>query len=280
MKFVRFGDAGAERPGVMVDEETILDISSRVPDIGPATMHLLPQLAESLGSDSGLPRVEVGSVRFGSPVARPNKIIGVGLNYREHVAEAGADIPEEPVIFMKATSSLSGPYDDILIPPGFDKVDWEVELALVVATTCRSLQDEDSAEASIAGYAIGHDVSDRGYQLERGGQWVKGKSADTFSPVGPWLVTPDEVPDVLDLELHCSVNGERRQSGSTSQMIFSPNHIVWYLSQFMTLEPGDIILTGTPKGVGLSTGEYLRPADEVELEISGMGRQRQTLRSV
>lgn len=279
MKFVRFGSKGEEIPGVLVDEETVVDISSAMPDIGPATMQSLPQLAEDLGSGSGLSRVDVNTVRIGSPIARPNKIIGVGLNYSEHVAEAGADIPEEPVIFMKATSSLSGPYDDILIPPGFEKMDWEVELALVIAQTCRSLQDEESAAGCIAGYAVGHDVSDRGYQLERGGQWVKGKSADTFSPLGPWLVTPDEVPNVLDLELRCSVNGELRQSGSTASMIFAPNHIVWYLSQFMTLEPGDLILTGTPKGVGLSTGKYLRPGDVVELEIPGLGRQRQTLRS-
>jgi 2-keto-4-pentenoate hydratase/2-oxohepta-3-ene-1,7-dioic acid hydratase in catechol pathway len=179
---------------------------------------------------------------------------------------------------MKATSSLSGPYDDIVFPPGFDKVDWEVELALVVGTAATSLASEEEATRHIAGYALAHDVSERAFQLERGGQWMKGKSADTFSPLGPWLVTPDDVPDVLDLELKCWVNGDLRQSGSTSTMIFSPAHIVWYLSQFMTIEPGDVVLTGTPKGVGLATGNYLEPGDRLQLEIPGLGVQRQTCR--
>ena len=278
MRFVRFGEKGQERPGVILEDGVILDITSLVDDLGPETVGSLRDIAERVGDGEGLPRVALDEVRLGAPVSRPHKIVGIGLNYAEHAAEAGADIPTEPVVFMKATSSLSGPYDDIVIPPGFDKVDWEVELALVIGQTAKALPDEQAALECIAGYALAHDVSERAYQLERGGQWVKGKSADTFSPLGPYLVTRDEIPNPLDLRLRCMVNGELRQSGSTSTMIFSPTHIVWYLSQFMTVEPGDVILTGTPKGVGMSTGNYLVPGDVVELEIPGLGDQRQTCR--
>ena len=278
MRFVRFGVRGNETPGVQWDEQTILDISGMVDDIGPDTIGSLQALVEQIGTGDGLPRVDAGGVRLGAPVSRPHKIVGVGLNYAEHAAEAGAETPTEPVVFMKATSSLSGPYDDVVFPSGFDKVDWEVELALVIGTAATSLASEEEAMGHIAGYALAHDVSERAFQLERGGQWMKGKSADTFSPLGPWLVTPDELPNVGDLELKCWVNGELRQSGSTSTMIFSPAHIVWYLSQFMTIEPGDIVLTGTPKGVGLATGEYLQPGDRLHLEIPGLGVQRQTCR--
>ena len=278
MRFVRFGERDQERPGVILEDGVILDITSLVDDIGPETVGSLRDIPEQVGDGEGLPRVALSDVRLGAPVSRPHKIIGIGLNYAEHAAEAGADIPTEPVVFMKATSSLSGPYDDIVIQPGFDKVDWEVELALVIGQTAKALPDEQAALKCIAGYALAHDVSERAYQLERGGQWVKGKSADSFSPLGPYLVTPDEIPNPLDLPLRCRVNGELRQSGSTSTMIFSPTHIVWYLSQFMTVEPGDVILTGTPKGVGMSTGTYLVPGDVVELEIPGLGDQRQTCR--
>ncbi|MDH3247797.1 MAG: fumarylacetoacetate hydrolase family protein [Acidimicrobiia bacterium] len=278
MKFVRFGAQGNETPGVQWDEETILDISSIVDDIGPDTVGSLKTIVERVGDGAGLPSLAVAGVRLGAPISRPHKIIGVGLNYAEHIAEAGVETPTEPVVFMKATSSLSGPCDDIVFPPGFDKVDWEVELALVIGTAARSLAGEEEAMGHIAGYALAHDVSERAFQLERGGQWMKGKSADTFSPLGPWLVTPDEIPNVGDLELKCWVNGELRQSGSTSTMIFSPGHIVWYLSQFMTIEPGDVVLTGTPKGVGLATGNYLEPGDRLQLEIPGLGVQRQTCR--
>jgi len=278
MKFVRFGSAGNERPGVLLDEATVLDISSLAADIGPDSMASLPELSKRVASSTGLPTHDVDSVRLGSPVARPHKIVGVGLNYAEHAAESGMEIPTEPIVFMKATSSLSGPFDDLLMAPWFLKVDWEVELALVIGGVASNVADDAAAGGFIAGYALANDVSERSYQLERGGQWMKGKSADTFSPIGPWLVTPDEIGDVGDLELFCRVNGETRQAGSTSTMIFSPSHIIWYISQFMTLEPGDLILTGTPKGVGLSTGTYLQDGDVVELEIPGLGQQRQTCR--
>ena len=280
MKFVRFGTAGEERPGVLANEGTILDLSSIVPDIGPETIGHVMGLDDAILSDTRLPSVAVGSTRLGSPVSRPRKIIGVGLNYAEHAAEAGVEPPTEPVVFMKATSSLCGPNDDILIPAAFEKVDWEVELALVVGATARRLGSESQAIPHIAGYAIAHDVSERAFQLERGGQWVKGKSADTFSPLGPWLVTPSDIADVDNLSLRCWVNGELRQDGTSSDMIFGPGYIVWYLSQVMTLEPGDVILTGTPKGVGLATGTYLKPGDVVELEISSLGRQRQVCRAI
>lgn len=275
MRFVRFGQPGSERPGVQWDDETILDISAIVDDIGHDTVGYLPAVIERIGEGVGLPRVHAAGIRLGAPIARPHKIIGVGLNYAAHAAESGAELPTEPVVFMKATSSLSGPYDDIVFPPGFYKVDWEVELALVIGARASCLSDELAANDCIAGYAIGHDVSERAFQLERGGQWMKGKSADTFSPLGPWLVTPDEVPDSLNLELECRVNGELRQAASTSTMIFSPDHIVWYISQFMTIEPGDVILTGTPEGIALASGDYLRPGDQVRLEITGLGVQQQ-----
>ncbi len=278
MKLVRFGPPGQEQPGLVVDDSNFVDISGVFPDIGPDTIGRIGEIA---GLDTtGLPLIPLDSVRLGSPVSRPHKVIGVGQNYADHAAEAGVAPPSEPVIFMKASSSMCGPDDDILIHPGFEKVDWEVELGLVIAKTARFLADEQEAAGVIAGYLIGNDVSDRAFQLEREGQWVKGKSADTFMPLGPWLVTPDEIADVLDLPLRCSVNGDLRQNGNTAEMIFKPNHVIWYVSQCMTLEPGDVVLTGTPSGVGLSTGEYLAPGDVMELEIPGLGRQRQVCRAI
>lgn len=277
MKFVRFGPKGEERPGVLVDDGTILDISTLVADIGPGTVGGLGEIAGRI-DPSVLPRVDVSGVRLGSPVARPHKILGIGLNYVDHASEAAMDVPAEPIVFQKATSSLSGPYDDILIPPGAEKLDYEVELGVVIGATARYLGSVDEAREVIAGYTIAHDVSERSHQLERSGQWTKGKSADTFSPLGPWLVTPDEVPDPGDLHIECRVNGTVRQRSRTSNMLFSVTHIIWHLSQFMTLEPGDVIMTGTPPGVALSTGEYLREGDVVELEIEGLGLQRQVCR--
>ncbi|HLU31203.1 MAG TPA: fumarylacetoacetate hydrolase family protein [Acidimicrobiia bacterium] len=277
MKFVRFGPKGEERPGVLVDDGTILDISTLVADIGPGTVGGLGEIAGRI-DPSVLPRVDVSGVRLGSPVARPHKILGIGLNYVDHASEAAMDVPAEPIVFQKATSSLSGPYDDILIPPGAEKLDYEVELGVVIGATARYLGSVDEAREVIAGYTIAHDVSERSHQLERSGQWTKGKSADTFSPLGPWLVTPDEVPDPGDLHIECRVNGAVRQRSRTSNMLFSVTHIIWHLSQFMTLEPGDVIMTGTPPGVALSTGEYLREGDVVELEIEGLGLQRQVCR--
>lgn len=277
MRFVRFGQVGEERPGVL-DGDVIVDIGSHVDDIGPSSIGSLGSLRPS--DFDGLPRVSLERVRLGSPVARPGKIIGVGFNYVDHASEAKVEVPSEPIIFMKASSSISGPYDDILIPPGADKVDWEVELAVVIGTTALRLASEADARDMIAGYTIGHDVSERAHQLERGGHWTKGKSADTFCPVGPWLVTPDELDDPTDLTLECRVNGETKQSGSTSMMLFATDHLIWHLSQFMTLEPGDLILTGTPPGVGLSTGTYLRDGDVVDLEVEGLGHQRQVCRQL
>lgn len=278
MRFVRFGPPGEERPGLLVDDRTILDISSLVSDLGPGTLASLPELVSAVESASGLERVAVDSVRLGPPVSRPHKILGIGLNYADHAAEAGMDLPSEPVVFSKATSSYAGPFDDIVLPPGADKVDWEVELGVVIGEVARHLPDAAAARSVIAGYTIVHDVSERFWQLERSGQWMIGKSYDTFCPTGPWLVTPDEVDDVDDLALACRVNGETRQSGSTSTMIFGVEHIVWYLSQILTLEPGDLIATGTPPGVGLASGTYLDDGDVVELEVAGLGTQRQTCR--
>jgi 2,4-diketo-3-deoxy-L-fuconate hydrolase len=278
MRFVRFGQPGAERPGVLVDEDEILDISPLVADLGPPTLDRLSELAAAITTAPGLSSVSLDEVRLGSPVARPHKILGIGLNYADHATEAGMELPDEPVVFSKATSSLSGPFDDIRLPASAEKVDWEVELGVVVGRLARHLPDESAAEDAIAGYTIAHDVSERSYQLERGGQWIKGKSADTFCPTGPWLVTPDEIGDVTNLELHCRVNGVPMQSGSTATMIFTPRHIVWYLSQFLTLEPGDLILTGTPPGVGMASGTYLEDGDIVELEVTGLGIQRQACR--
>jgi 2-keto-4-pentenoate hydratase/2-oxohepta-3-ene-1,7-dioic acid hydratase in catechol pathway len=222
----------------------------------------------------------IAGVRFGSPVARPSKVVCIGLNYADHVKEAGAETPTEPVVFMKANNTIVGPDDDVLIPPGSVKTDYEVELAIIIGKTCRYLPDEAAALDAIAGYATSNDVSEREYQIERGGQWVKGKSAETFNPLGPYIVTPDEAGDPQTLDLTLSVNGEQRQSSNTKQMIFSVGHIVWYLSQFMVLEPGDVINTGTPHGValGLDDSAYLRDGDVMELTIEGLGTQRQTCR--
>ena len=280
VKFVRFGAQGAEKPGVLVDDDTVVDISSLVGDIGPETMSDLGGLVERVDAARDLPTHSVSSVRLGTPMARPRKMIAVGLNYADHAAESGMDVPTEPVIFMKATSSFSGPFDELLIPPGALKLDWEVELGIVIGENASYLADEAAALGVIAGYVVVHDVSERAYQIERGGQWVKGKSADTFSPTGPWLVTADEIADVNDLDLTLSVNGETRQTGNTSTMIFAVDHIVWYLSQFMTLEAGDLILTGTPPGVGMATNTYLKDGDVVELGVAGLGSQRQVCRQL
>lgn len=280
MRFVRFGPVGRERPGVMIVERAgvCLDISEVVSDISPETIGGLGEITSRVRSTPGLPEVDVSRVRLGSPIGRPRKIIAIGFNYADHVAEAQAEIPTEPVAFMKATSSICGPDDDVVFPRGATKVDWEIELGVVVGSEGRYLDDEVEAEQSIAGYVVVNDVSERAFQLERGGQWMKGKSADTFTPVGPWLVTPDEIADPLDLSLSLSVNGEIRQNASTSTMIFSPAHCVWYLSQFMTLEPGDLIVTGTPPGVGLATGEYLEIGDVMKATIAGLGTQTQRCR--
>ena len=226
-----------------------------------------------------LPVVAAEGLRVGAPVARPGKIVCIGLNYSDHAAESGAEVPAEPVVFMKATNTMVGPYDEVLVPRGSLKTDWEVELAVIIGKRARYLGSREEAREVIAGYAVVNDVSEREFQLERGGQWDKGKSCETFNPLGPWLVTADEVPDPQNLAMRLSVNGEVRQDGVTKNMIFDVAEIVRYLSQFMVLDPGDVINTGTPAGVamGMPGQPYLRAGDVMELEIEGLGRQRQTV---
>ena len=217
--------------------------------------------------------------RIGSPIARPHQILCIGLNYRDHAAETGQAVPAEPILFTKSPNTLVGPNDDVRIPRGSTKTDWEVELGVVIGKRASYLDDEAAANDAIAGYVVVNDVSERAFQIERSGQWSKGKSAETFNPAGPWLVTPDEVPDVLALGMTLDVNGTRRQNGSTSTMVFSPAFIVHYLSQFLVLEPGDLINTGTPPGVGMGFKPpvWLQPGDVMELSIDRLGSQRQTV---
>jgi 2-keto-4-pentenoate hydratase/2-oxohepta-3-ene-1,7-dioic acid hydratase in catechol pathway len=280
MKLLRVGEAGAERPALGLPDGRVIDVSSRVKafdgaflaDGGPA------RLAEAVARDAGaFPVVDVGRTRIGAPIARPGNIVAIGLNYADHAREAGMEIPKEPIVFTKAPSSYSGPNDTVLIPPGSQKTDWEVELGIVIGRLARNLRDEAAGRDAIAGYTIVNDVSERAFQLERGPTWIKGKSARTFCPTGPWLVTPDEVPDPQALALALKVNGAQMQKGSTGTMIFGCHHLVWYVSQFMDLEPGDLIATGTPPGVGMGMKppRFLKPGDVMELEITGLGTQRQ-----
>lgn len=236
------------------------------------------RVREALERDA-LPVIDAEGLRIGAPIARPGKIVCIGLNYSDHAAESGADVPAEPVVFMKASNTLVGPYDEVLVPRDSVKTDWEVELAVVIGKRARYLESRQEALDAVAGYAVANDVSEREFQLERGGQWDKGKSCETFNPMGPWLVTADEVGDPQDLPLRLWVNGELRQNGDTKNMIFDVAEIVRYLSRFMVLEPGDVINTGTPAGVamGMPGQPYLRAGDVVELEIGGLGRQRQSV---
>ncbi|WP_370132419.1 fumarylacetoacetate hydrolase family protein [Streptacidiphilus sp. EB103A] len=284
MRFLRVGPSGAERPALLgSDGVTAYDLSGVTPDIDGRFLGRLldggaAALAE-LAEQGGLPLLELAGQRIGAPVARPPKVVCVGLNYRDHAAEAGAEIPAEPVLFMKASSTVVGPDDEVLVPRRSEKTDYEVELAIVIGRTARYLDAPADADSVIAGYALSNDVSEREFQIERGGTWDKGKSCETFNPLGPWLVTPDEIPDVQRLVLRTTVNGELRQQGSTADMIFTVRHIVWYISQFMVLEPGDVINTGTPAGVAMGRPDkaYLRPGDVMELSIDGLGTMRQTL---
>ena len=278
MKLLRVGDVGEERPAVLLPDGRVLDVSSVVRDydgnffecVGLAR---LEQIARSVGRE-----IDLTGLRIGAPIARPWKVVNIGLNYADHALESQVPVPKEPVVFMKASNAVIGPYDTVLLPPGSLQTDWEVELAVVIGKTARYLQDEQSAASHIAGYCISNDVSEREHQLNRGGQWTKGKSAETFNPLGPWLVTPDELPDPLHLNMSLDVNGIRRQTGNTRSMIFGVRHLVWYVSQFMVLEPGDVISTGTPPGVGLAQKPkplFLRENDVMEVQIQGLGRQRQ-----
>jgi 2-keto-4-pentenoate hydratase/2-oxohepta-3-ene-1,7-dioic acid hydratase in catechol pathway len=280
MKLLRVGPSGAERPAALDDEGRLRDLTGVVPDIDGAFLAGSgPERAAAALADGDLPVLDVDGLRIGAPL-RPGKIVCIGLNYRDHAAESNLPVPAEPVVFMKAPDTVIGPYDQVLVPRGSTKTDWEVELAVVIGRTARYLESEADALACVGGYAVSHDVSEREFQLERGGQWDKGKSCETFNPLGPWLVTADEVPDPQALGLRLWVNGEARQNGSAKDMIFGVAEIVRYLSQFMVLYPGDLINTGTPAGVALGQPEpkpYLRAGDVVELEVDGLGRQRQEI---
>jgi 2,4-diketo-3-deoxy-L-fuconate hydrolase len=282
MKLMRIGAVGAEKPVVRVSEESYVDLSDVVADFNE-------EFFGRGGLDSIRPivakRLETGVVtslageRIGAPIARPHQILCIGLNYSDHAAETGQPVPSEPILFTKSPNTLIGPNDDVRIPRGSTKTDWEVELGIVIGKRTSYLDSLDQARDAIAGFVVVNDVSERAFQIERGGQWSKGKSAETFNPAGPWLVTPDEIDDVLKLGMWLDVNGVRRQTGSTSTMIFDPYFIVHYLSQFLVLEPGDLINTGTPPGVGMGMNPqvWLKSGDVMALGIDGLGSQRQNV---
>jgi 2-keto-4-pentenoate hydratase/2-oxohepta-3-ene-1,7-dioic acid hydratase in catechol pathway len=277
MKLVRFGPTGREKPGILDDKGRVRDLSKLVPDlVGDA---LSPRSLAKLRKApiDKLPLVK-GSPRLGPCVGNVRNFVAIGLNFADHAAEAGMPLPKEPVVFSKATSCICGPNDDTIIPKESKKLDYEVELAIVIGSRARYLA-KDTAMDAVAGYCIGNDVSERTFQLERsGGQWYKGKSSETFGPLGPWLVTKDEIKDPQNLGMWLTVNGKTRQQGSTKTMIFGVAHLVWYCSQFIVLEPGDVIITGTPPGVALGmkpTPQFLKPGDMVRLGIDGLGEQQQ-----
>jgi 2-keto-4-pentenoate hydratase/2-oxohepta-3-ene-1,7-dioic acid hydratase in catechol pathway len=279
MKLLRYGAAGAERPALVDANGTIRDISAHVSDLSGAALN--PEnLAKLAALDvTSLPEVSADE-RLGACVAGTGKFICIGLNYSDHAAETGATVPPEPVIFMKATSAIVGPNDDVLIPRGSEKTDWEVELGVVIGKTAKYVSEADAMDY-VAGYCVSHDVSERAFQTERSGQWTKGKSCDTFGPIGPWLVTTDEIADPQNLKMWLTVNGETMQNGSTQTMVYGVAFLVSYLSQFMSLHPGDVISTGTPPGVGLGLKppRFLKAGDVVELGIEGLGTQKQTFRA-
>jgi len=280
MKLIRIGDPGSEKPGALVDRDHYVDLSDVVTDFDEAFFggggldRIRPIVAERTAS-----AVPLGGQRLGAPIARPHQIMCVGLNYSDHAAETGQAVPSEPILFTKSPNTLVGPNDDVRIPRGSTKLDWEVELGIVIGKRTSYLGDVDEARDAIAGWVLVNDVSERAFQMERGGQWLKGKSAETFNPAGPWLVTQDEIANVNDLPMWLDVNGVRRQTGSTSTMVFDPFFIVHYISQFMVLEPGDLINTGTPPGVGMGFDPqmWLQERDVMTLGIDGLGEQRQTV---
>lgn len=277
MKLIRFGAAGQEKPGVLINDKRI-DVSSIVTDYNEAFFENdgLAKLEEALKSNTSFPEVS-NDIRLGSPVARPSKIICIGLNYVDHCEETGAAIPEEPIIFFKSTTSLCGPNDNLIIPKNSDKTDWEVELAFVVGKKASYVAEEDALNY-LAGYCLLNDYSERAFQIERGGQWAKGKGCDTFAPLGPVLATADEIKDVNNLSMWLTVNGKKFQNSNTSNLIFKIPFLIHYLSQFMTLLPGDVISTGTPPGVGLGIKPdpvYIKPGDVIELGIEGLGTSKQ-----
>ncbi|SNX73382.1 2-keto-4-pentenoate hydratase/2-oxohepta-3-ene-1,7-dioic acid hydratase in catechol pathway [Cereibacter ovatus] len=275
MKLLRHGPSGSEKPGMLCTDGTIRDLSGVVPDIAGEVLSDAGLARLASLDTAGLPVVALGT-RLGPCVGGIGKMICIGLNYSDHAAETGAQVPPEPIIFMKATSAIVGPNDPIHIPRGSDKTDWEVELAFVIGKRAKYVP-ESEALAHVAGYAVANDVSERAFQTERSGQWTKGKSCDSFGPLGPWLVTRDEVADPQALDLWLKVNGQTMQQGTTRTMVYGVAFLVSYLSQFMTLHPGDVISTGTPPGVGMGmkTPRYLKPGDVVELGVEGLGHQRQ-----
>tara|TARA_R110002020_G_scaffold14225_12_gene50411 strand:+ start:2845 stop:3696 length:852 start_codon:yes stop_codon:yes gene_type:complete len=280
MKLLRIGPKGAEKPAILADDGAIRDLSGLVDDIGGATLSQAG-LEKIRATDlSTLPRLDAGS-RIGPCVANVGKFICIGLNYADHAAETGSPIPKEPILFMKATSAIIGPDDDVIIPKNAIKPDWEVELGVIIGTEARYVDEADALD-HVAGYCVVNDLSERHFQTERGGQWVKGKSADTFGPIGPWLVTRDEVPDPQNLKMWLEVDGHRYQDGSTKTMVFGVAHLVSYVSQFMSLQPGDIITTGTPPGVGMGIKPepvWLQPGNVMHLGIEGLGEQRQNVKA-
>ncbi|WP_153814219.1 fumarylacetoacetate hydrolase family protein [Streptomyces sp. SUK 48] len=280
MKLLRVGTAGAERPALLDADGTLRDLSALVDDIDGALLADAAALGRvrDAAAAGGLPVLDAAGLRVGPPLGRIGKIVCIGLNYHDHARETGAEPPGEPVVFLKAPDTVVGPDDTVLVPRGSAKTDWEVELAVVIGRPARYLESAEEALAHVAGYAVAHDVSEREFQIERGGTWDKGKNCETFNPLGPWLVTADEVPDPQRLSLRLWVNGELKQDGTTAEQIFPVGEVVRYVSQFMALYPGDVINTGTPAGVAMGHPEpkpYLRAGDVVELEVEGLGRQRQ-----
>ncbi|SEP68012.1 2-keto-4-pentenoate hydratase/2-oxohepta-3-ene-1,7-dioic acid hydratase (catechol pathway) [Streptomyces sp. yr375] len=280
MYLMRIGAPGAEKPVARIDDETYVDLSDVVMDFDEAFFGTggVARVRPIVARRAAEGRVGLfAGERVGAPIARPHQILCVGLNYRDHAAESGMPVPDEPILFTKSPNTLVGPNDDVRIPRGSAKTDWEVELGIVIGRRTSYLDDVAQARDAIAGYVVVNDVSERAFQLERGGQWSKGKSAETFNPAGPWLATADEIDDVLALDMWLDVNGVRRQTGNTKTMIFDPYFIVHYLSQFLVLEPGDLINTGTPPGVGMGLNPpvWLQPGDVMELGIRHLGTQRQ-----
>ncbi|WP_298744209.1 fumarylacetoacetate hydrolase family protein [uncultured Microbacterium sp.] len=275
MKFLRVGEPGQEIEVASHDGVTGLDVRSVILEgADPCTLEGMRLIEDALSA--GTPDIDLTDVRIGSPLAHPGKVVCVGLNYRQHAAEAGMPIPDEPILFMKAPYTVQGPHDAVVIPLGSEKTDYEVELAVVIGRKAEYLSSPQQARGHVLGYAISDDVSERHFQLERGGQWDKGKNCATFNPLGPWIATANEVADPQQLDLSLLVNGEVRQNSSTADMIFDVDYLVWYVSQFMTLLPGDVINTGTPQGVGsgFTPGKFLSAGDVVEVSITGLGTQR------
>jgi 2-keto-4-pentenoate hydratase/2-oxohepta-3-ene-1,7-dioic acid hydratase in catechol pathway len=276
MKLVRYGPSGREKPGIVDKEGKLRDLSRIVPDIAGETLSPSGLAKIRRAKIDRLPLVK-GRPRLGACVGGTRHFIAIGLNYADHAAEAGAPIPKEPIIFSKAPTCICGPNDNIVVPKGSTKLDWEIELGIVIGRRARYIASEKDALNYVAGYCVCNDISEREFQLERSGQWMKGKGCETFGPIGPWLVTRDEVKDPQNLGMWLTVNGETRQKGSTRTMIFGAAHIVWYCSQFFVMEPGDVITTGTPPGVGLGMKppQYLKAGDEMRLGIEGLGEQHQ-----